>query len=102
MQAQYSLKRYCLLSAAFLLTTPIGVAIGIAIGGASYSATALLGTEGIFNSISAGILLYNALVDFIVPTFSFHMGAHTPIVQALGFVFLFLGAGVMSLIALWA
>jgi len=51
--------------------TPVGVAIGIGLG-SSYnsSSKAALASEGVFDSISAGILIYNGLVDLVVPTFA--------------------------------
>lgn len=101
LSASYSTRRYFLLGATFMFTTPVGVAIGIAIGHSNYSATMLLGFEGVMNSFSAGILLYNGLVDLIVPTFK---NSHTrsAAVESFGFVSLFAGAGVMSLIGVWA
>ena len=101
-QAQYSTLRYWLLGATFLLTTPIGVAIGIIVGHGGYSNSTLLATEGVFNSIGAGILLYNGLVDLIVPTFSVLNASHSSMFRFFGFVALFMGAGVMSLIGKWA
>ena len=54
----------------FSITTPLGIAIGIGIA-SSYkenSPTALL-VEGIFDSTSAGILIYMSLVDLIATDF---------------------------------
>ena len=101
-QAQYSTLRYRLLGVSFLLTTPVGVAIGIIVGQGGYSHTSLLITEGVFNSIAAGILLYNGLVDLIVPTFSVLDATHSSMFRFSSFAALFMGAGVMSLIGKWA
>jgi len=49
-----------------------------------------------------GILVYNGLVDLIIPTFSDRDMPQQWWMQALGFGSLFTGAGVMSLIAKWA
>lgn len=49
----------------------MGVAIGIGLGH-SYngSSKAALASEGVFDSVSAGILIYNGLVDLVVLTFA--------------------------------
>ena len=52
--------------------------------------------------ISAGILIYNGLVDLIIPTFSDRDMPTQAWMQALGFGSLFAGAGIMSLIGKWA
>ena len=51
---------------------------------------------------NTGILVYNGLVDLIIPTFSDRDMPQQWWMQALGFGSLFTGAGVMSLIAKWA
>jgi solute carrier family 39 (zinc transporter), member 1/2/3 len=101
-EAEFGWVKYWALGSAFFLTTPIGIAIGIGLR-EEYNpmSKGALGTEGVLNAISAGILLYNALVDFIVPTFTDKV-FRTPASKALGFGFLYLGAAVMCLIAKWA
>ncbi len=47
-------------------------------------------------------MVYNGLVDLIIPTFSDRDMPQQWWMQALGFGSLFTGAGVMSLIAKWA
>lgn len=102
-RAGYSRIKYVLFAAAFILVTPIGVAIGIGVS-SNYNgeSKAALGTEGVFDAISAGILIYNGLVDLIVPTFSDEELPHSYIVQALGFGALYFGAAIMALIGKWA
>jgi len=80
----------------------VGVAIGIGLG-TSYngSSKAALASEGVCDSISAGILIYNGLVDLVVPTFADRELPKAVWLQALGFVALFAGAGIMALIAKW-
>ena len=70
-KAGYTPLKFMLLASAFIIVTPLGVASGIVIS-SKYNglSKAALGTEGIFNAISAGILSYNGLCDLIVPTFS--------------------------------
>lgn len=102
-KAEYSKLKYCMLGVVFLIITPLGIGIGMAVG-SSYSSESrtALGFEGGFDSLSAGILIYNGLVDLIVPTFSqAEMPSH-PWLRALGFASMFIGGAVMSLIAKWA
>ena len=54
------------------------------------------------SSCGAGILIYNGLVDLIIPTFTDKDMPKAWWMQALGFGSLFSGAAVMSLIAKWA
>lgn len=87
----------------FAITTPLGVVIGIII--CSFSNTnsprALI-IEGILDSISAGILVYMALVDLIAADFmSKKMKCDTRL-QVLSYVALFLGAGLMAILAIWS
>ena len=102
-KAGFSNIKFLLFALAFVLVTPIGVAIGMGIG-ASYnrSSPVALGFEGGFDSLSAGILVYNGLVDLIIPTFTDGDMPKAAWQQALGFGCLFAGAGIMSLIAKWA
>jgi len=102
-KAEYSVMKYCLLGLLFLVITPLGIGIGMGVGN-SYSAEskAALGFEGAFDSLSAGILIYNGLVDLIVPTFSREELPAQTWLQGLGFVCMFAGGAIMSLIAKWA
>ena len=102
-EARYRARHYWALGAAFFLTTPVAIAIGIAVSSRfNPSSKAALGTQGVLDATSAGILLYNALVDFIVPTFNNEGVFKSKGGKALGFGCLYLGAGVMCLIAKWA
>ncbi|KAJ3330324.1 hypothetical protein HDU76_005964 [Blyttiomyces sp. JEL0837] len=88
----------------YTLTTPIGVAIGIALK-TSYNASAqtTLLTEGILDALSAGILAYDALVNIIYMHFS-QPSIHKMSSRAQGaqFFALWLGAFAMALIGRWA
>ncbi len=59
-KAGYSRLKYMVLAAAFVFVTPLGVAIGIGVSN-NYNgeSKAALGTEGVFDAVSAGILIYN-------------------------------------------
>ncbi|CAI7766844.1 unnamed protein product [Closterium sp. NIES-53] len=102
---QFSKLKTILMGLLFALTTPVGVVIGLAIY-SSYnpSSKAALAIEGSFNAISAGILIYNGLVDLVVPAFDENDEGtpKSPVLYFLGFVSLFLGAFSMCLLALWA
>lgn len=46
----------------------VGAAIGLAIGNSYHEGSkAALGTQGTLNAVAAGILLYNGIVDLIIP-----------------------------------
>ena len=101
-KARYSKIKCIILALAFVVVTPIGVAIGIALGRKyNGSSKAALGTEGVFDSISAGILIYNGLVDLIVPTFSEKELPKGWLMSLLGFIALYSGAAIMALIGKW-
>lgn len=90
-----------LMSLAYGTTTPVGIAIGLGVR-ETYdpdSATALV-VQGVLDSISAGILLYAALVELIANDFIYDpkFREKPTIYQALAFIFLLLGAGIMALI----
>lgn len=103
LQAQFKSRTVAIMAIFFSLTTPIGIVIGIGISNiySETSPTALI-VEGIFNSASAGILIYMALVDLLSADFM------SPKMQSNGKlrlganVSLLLGAGCMSLLAKWA
>ena len=101
--ARYSLLKYILLALAFIIITPVGIAIGTGVGASYQSESRLaLGFEGGFDSVSAGILIYNAIADLLLPTFSSCEMPSSKVTQALGIFGVFVGAGIMSLIAKWA
>jgi solute carrier family 39 (zinc transporter), member 1/2/3 len=105
-------ERMSLMSAIFMvlffaITTPIGIAIGIGIHSRAYNpkSVAALLVNGILDSVSAGILIYMALVNLI--TAEMGVGASTfhalkTRLKVLYFVALYLGAGAMALIGRWA
>ncbi|CAG8613193.1 3280_t:CDS:2 [Ambispora leptoticha] len=94
-----------LMSLAYGTTTPIGIAIGIGVR-YSYdpqSETAII-VQGVLDSISAGILLYAAMVELLAADFiadkSIRKSSNSN--QAFAFTLLLLGAGGMALIGRWA
>ncbi|RGB34153.1 Zinc/iron permease [Rhizophagus diaphanus] len=94
-----------LMSLAYGTTTPFGIAIGLGVR-ETYdpdSQTALI-VQGVLDSISAGILLYAALVELIANDFIYDskFREKSTIYQTLAFICLLLGAGIMALIGYWA
>lgn len=87
----------------FTLTTPLGIGVGtgIATGYNSNSPGALI-VEGIFDSVSAGILIYMALVDLIAADFLNKRMCCNRVLQVLSYISLFFGAAAMSSLAVWA
>lgn len=88
----------------YTLTTPLGIAIGIGINSSfNPNSTASLVAQGILDSISAGILMYDALVNVIVPHFKSPKFIKEPEwKQLLQFFCLYLGTAIMCLIGKWA
>lgn len=102
-QARFKSKAVAAMILFFSLTTPVGIGIGIGISKVykENSPTALV-IEGIFNSASAGILIYMALVDLLATDFM-SPKLQTNFKLQLGANFsLLLGSGCMSLLAKWA
>ena len=93
-----------LLCAAYGLTTPIAIAIGLGLrttyNSGSYTANVV---SGVFDSMSAGILIYTGLVELLARDFLFNP-LRTKNNRQLTFmmVSVFLGAGLMALLGKWA
>ena len=96
-QAQFKTLSATIMSCFFALTTPLGVASVFN----PYSPGALI-TEGILDSLSAGILVYMALVDLIAADFLSKKMPCNFRLQIICYCLLFLGAGLMSSLAIWA
>ncbi|KAL6529805.1 hypothetical protein OROGR_015428 [Orobanche gracilis] len=102
-QAKFNTRAMAMMSLFFSITTPSGIAIGIGIS-RFYSDTTpkALIVEGVFNSASAGILIYMALVDLLAADFMSTKLKNNGKLQLLANASLLLGAGCMSLLAKWA
>ena len=86
----------------YSLSTPIGIAAGIGIA-STYDDSSLnaVVSQGVLGCISAGLLLYVALVQMIAEDFS--MTENSKLwVQLASFASIVIGAGAMSVIGLWA
>jgi ZIP zinc/iron transport family len=93
---------------AYVLSTPIGIAIGIVIRSTyNENSSSALWTQGVFDSVSAGTLLYAGLVELLTygltinPKFA-ATGAVSRGTVTTAFLSLYAGAGAMSLIGKWA
>ncbi|KAE9585006.1 hypothetical protein Lal_00018050 [Lupinus albus] len=102
-QAKFKSRSTAIMSTFFSLTTPIGILIGMGISRVykENSPSALI-VEGVFNSSSAGILIYMALVDLLAADFMSPSLQNNLKLQLGANISLLLGAGCMSLLAKWA
>lgn len=103
LQAKYKFLKNAMLVFFFSITTPLGIAIGLAMS-TSYkenSPVALI-TVGLLNASSAGLLIYMALVDLLAADFMSKRMQSSIKLQLKSYVAVFLGAGGMSLMAKWA
>ncbi|CAD6265903.1 unnamed protein product [Miscanthus lutarioriparius] len=102
-QAKFKARATVIMATFFSLTAPMGIALGIAITSSysKHSATALV-VEGVFNAAAAGILIYMSLVDLLAADFSNPRLQTNMKLQLATYIALFLGAGLMSLLAKWA
>ncbi|XP_062196169.1 zinc transporter 4-like [Phragmites australis] len=102
-QANFKARATVIMATFFSLTAPMGIALGIAITSSysKHSSTALV-VEGIFNSAAAGILIYMSLVDLLAADFNNPKLQTNMKLQLATYLSLFLGAGLMSLLAKWA
>lgn len=102
-QAKFRLKSVVAMGLLFSLTTPVGIGVGIAISSVydESSPTALV-VQGLLEAAAAGILVYMALVDILAEDFSKPRVQSRARLQLALNVSLLLGAGLMSLLAVWA
>jgi zinc transporter 1/2/3 len=91
--------------AAYAITAPIGVAVGIAVS-ATYDETsvAAAGAQGVINGVSAGMLLYVALVTQMGEEFGHaSLQRRTPTsLRIAQYGAMLAGAGLMAMLAIWA
>ncbi|KAJ2713040.1 hypothetical protein H4R19_002452 [Coemansia spiralis] len=91
-------------AAVFALTTPLGQAIGIGIrqSFAPRSPSSLI-TMGVLESLSAGILMYSAIVNLLIEEFAAaEFNAFSRTLRAVCFAATYLGCAAMSIIGKWA
>ncbi|XP_073107394.1 fe(2+) transport protein 1-like [Elaeis guineensis] len=103
LQAEYKLKMKAILVFFFATTTPFGIALGIALTNVyrENSPTALI-VVGLLNACSAGLLNYMALVDLLSVDFMGPKLQSSVKLQMCAYAAVLLGAGGMSVMAIWA
>jgi solute carrier family 39 (zinc transporter), member 1/2/3 len=91
-----------LLAALFCLSTPVGIAAGI--GAQPNNASDQKLVNGIFDSISAGILMYTGLVELLAHEFMFnpYMRKAPLKIQLFAYACVLFGMAVMAILAKWA
>ncbi|CAL5048325.1 unnamed protein product [Urochloa decumbens] len=102
-EAQFKTFSAFLMAFFFAITTPAGITVGAGI--ASFynpNSPRALVVEGILDAMSAGILIYMALVDLIAADFLSKRMSCNPRLQVCSYIALFLGAMAMSSLAIWA
>uniref|UniRef100_A0A0E0DST4 Zinc transporter n=1 Tax=Oryza meridionalis TaxID=40149 RepID=A0A0E0DST4_9ORYZ len=102
-QAKFRVRSVVTMALFFSLTTPVGIAVGIGISSVydANSPTALV-VQGLLEAAAAGILVYMALVDILAEDFMKTKVQSRGRLQLTMNVSLLLGAGLMSMIAIWA
>ncbi|KAI3792773.1 hypothetical protein L2E82_06663 [Cichorium intybus] len=102
-QAKFGSLHSIVMACFFAVTAPIGVGIGTGISKFyNPNSPRALVVEGILDSISAGILVYMALVDLIAADFLSKRMRCNGRLQVVSYIALFLGAGLMASLAAWA
>ncbi|KAL7600932.1 hypothetical protein Lser_V15G26224 [Lactuca serriola] len=103
LQAEYEMKMKAMMVFFFSVTTPFGIALGIGLSNVyRENSPAALMVVGILDAVSAGLLNYMALVDLLAADFMGEKLQEDMKLQAISFVAVFLGAGGMSVMAIWA
>ncbi|XP_065858787.1 zinc transporter 1-like [Euphorbia lathyris] len=102
-QANYRWRAIAVMVVFFSLTTPVGIGIGIGISQFynENTSTAII-VEGILSSVSAGILIYMALVDLLAQDFMNPIIQSNFRLQLSAYLSLLLGMASMSMLAIWA
>lgn len=103
MQAKFGVKKIWIMVLFFALTAPAGIGIGIGVSEIyNENSPMALKVSGFLNAAAAGILIYMALVDLVAPLFMDHKAQSSMKIQLACSLSLILGAGLMSLLAVWA
>jgi len=93
------------LGAAYGVATPIAIAIGLGVRTSfAPGSNRTLIIQGIFDSISAGILIYTGLVELMAHEFMFNPEMRKSSIKMMLFAYLCMcvGAGLMALLGKWA
>ncbi|KAK0113240.1 hypothetical protein ONS95_014936 [Cadophora gregata] len=93
------------MGAAFGLTTPLAIAIGLGVRSSFEPGSArTLIVQGVFDAISAGILIYTGLVELMAHEFMFNPEMRKSSIKIMLFAYgcMCLGAGLMAVLGRWA
>ncbi|KAL3616744.1 Fe(2+) transport protein 2 [Castilleja foliolosa] len=103
LQAEYGMRMKATMMFFFSATTPFGIGLGIGLSKvySENSPTALI-VVGLLNACSAGLLNYMALVDLLASEFMGPKLQKSMRLQTWAYVAVLLGAGGMSIMAIWA
>lgn len=103
LQADYGFMTNSIMVFFFSTTTPFGIAMGIGLANvySETSPTSLI-VVGLLNACSAGLLNYMALVELLASDFMGSKLQSNVKLQVLAYVAVLLGAGGMSVMAVWA
>ncbi|KAG6382414.1 hypothetical protein SASPL_157922 [Salvia splendens] len=103
LQAEYNFVKKAAMAFFFSVTTPFGIALGIALSSMyKEDSPRSLITVGLLNASSAGLLIYMALVDLLASDFMGPKLQGSIKLQLKSYAAVLLGAGGMSLMAKWA
>ncbi|KAK9156301.1 hypothetical protein Sjap_003781 [Stephania japonica] len=103
LQAEYKFFKKAVMVFFFSVTTPFGIALGIALSRVyKENSPSSLITVGLLNASSAGLLIYMALVDLLSADFMGPKLQRSIKLQIKAYIAVLLGAGLMSLMAKWA
>ncbi|OBT76928.1 hypothetical protein VF21_04137 [Pseudogymnoascus sp. 05NY08] len=94
-----------ILGALYGISTPLSIAVGLGVRESlSTDGRAMLLVNGIFDSISAGILIYTGLVELMAHEFMFNQEMRRSSVKVVlaAFGCMVLGAGLMAVLGKWA
>ncbi|CAN8259583.1 unnamed protein product [Cochlearia groenlandica] len=103
--AELQSKSTVIMAAFFSVTAPVGIGIGMGMSsglGYSKESKEAIMVEGMLNAASAGILIYMSLVDLLAADFANPRLQSNLWLHLAAFLSLLLGAGSMSLLAIWA
>ncbi|KAK9169487.1 hypothetical protein Syun_001627 [Stephania yunnanensis] len=100
---QYKFFKKAMMVFFFSVTTPFGIALGIALSSVyKENSPSSLITVGLLNASSAGLLIYMALVDLLSADFMGPKLQGSIKLQIKAYIAVLLGAGGMLLMAKWA
>ncbi|KAK9112169.1 hypothetical protein Scep_019688 [Stephania cephalantha] len=103
LQGEFSFVKKAVMAFFFSVTTPLGIAVGIGLSNIyKENSPNSLAIVGVLNASSAGLLIYMALVDLLSAEFMGPKLQNNMKLQLKCYVAVLLGAGGMSVMAIWA